>query len=85
MHYAVQAEIRGAHWVVHREPADFPGFIIAREWLILHGHKVPFATENVIIGYHEQFVRQVIEQRYPALVAMPRFPEDPPDVIEVWV
>ncbi len=67
-------------WTVYDSPTDFPGWAIARQWMI-HG-AVARATNVVIVAPTLELLRR----RMPAgLIAIPRHASDDPVIVETWL
>lgn len=66
-------------WVVTRNPTDYPGQFVAREWLI--GGEALGATLNHHVADTLDDVRDMIP---PGLVQVDRHPKDAPVIVECW-
>ncbi|MCK5923540.1 MAG: hypothetical protein KAG66_21575 [Methylococcales bacterium] len=64
-------------WVVYASPLDFPGQFVTR----LFKGETP--TGRLFIDNDLGAVRDYLEMK--GLVCLPRFPEDDPTIVEVWL
>lgn len=70
-------------WVVYDKPADYPYEFVARRW------KVDGDAVVEVQATHEMFVAPTLEELRAllprGLTCMPRFAEDEPQIVEVWL
>lgn len=70
-------------WVVYDHPKDFPHCFVARR----HAHAAEeneyYPTEDVVISPDLDTLRQWLARN--GLACMPRFENDPPHIVEVWL
>lgn len=63
-------------WTVYDNPADFPGKVVARKFVL------DKPTSDMIVGESLEEVRSKIPGDK---VRIPRDPSDPPAVVETWI
>ena len=63
-------------WVIYENPKDFPDKFVARMFI----NDKP--TGNIYVGDTLEDVRKIIPQ---GLALLPRFPQDDPKMVEVWL
>jgi hypothetical protein len=66
-------------FVVYDSPADFPGLFVVRRWEIRSGWVN--ACEARVANTLEA-AREVVP---PGMYRLPRFPDDDPKIVEVWL
>lgn len=69
-------------YAIYFNPKDFPGQYVVRAFLTTEGpDPIPF-VKPAYVGDSLEDARAVIPQ---GRVHFPRFPQDPPSVVEVWL
>lgn len=67
-------------WTVYDRPRDYPDHVVVRRWKIRDG--VPSPTD-------EHFTFDSLEEARasipPGLAVIPRFADDDPKIVEVWM
>lgn len=69
-------------WTVYDRPTDYPNNFVAREWHIVAGDTPPIARGVLLFNTLEE-LRADMEGR--GLVALARFPDDDPKIVESWL
>lgn len=69
-------------WVVYESPADYPGKFVARRWIIDRA-RGPVMTPTLHVAASLPEVRLPLIER--GLHCMPRFLDDLPHILEVWI
>ncbi|WP_155831239.1 hypothetical protein [Hyphomicrobium sp. 802] len=67
-------------WTIYERPTDYPNGFIAR--LFVHGPGIFGPSLETVKGATLQEVRAGLPK---GLFCMPRFPEDDPKIVEVWI
>lgn len=68
-------------WTVYDHPTDFPNDYVARKWEL--DSTGVHATDEVIL--HRRLAAVRGQMRVRGLTRLPRFPQDEPKIIEVWL
>lgn len=70
-------------WAIYERPLDYPKGFVVREWIIMRGDPEPHSGPAT---YHETLGR-ARHSGIPtqANLRIPRYPDDPPTLVEVWV
>jgi hypothetical protein len=63
-------------WVIYENPADFPGRVVARRWLL------DSPTKEYFVG---DTVEEVAAMLPRGLFKLPRSPIDDPCIVETWI
>lgn len=63
-------------WVIYKHPKDFPNKYVVRHWINENPTKTMY-TANTL-----EEIRKKIPQ---GLTLLPRFPQDDPKIVEVWL
>lgn len=69
-----------SQWVVYEHPRDYPDLYVVRRWEI--GQRMLYATDDVAFANSLEDIRKAIP---PGLYCLPRFAEDDPCIVEVWL
>lgn len=70
-----------SQWVVCWSPSDHPGkFTVRRHFVDAGGH---WPTNEGYVSSNIEWIRRVMQ--YKGLACIPRFPEDNPVIVEVWL
>jgi len=69
-------------WVVYDRPRDFPNKFVARRHYIVRGDPNPRASEEYAVADSLEEIRQRLP---PGLYCLPRFADDDPKIVEVWL
>jgi hypothetical protein len=72
------------HWVIYRNPSDYPGKFVVREWTIAFGDNpepTPSATVTAIKDTIDE-ARTFVPNGY---VNIGRMQNDDPAIFEVWI
>lgn len=68
-------------WVLYDHPQDAPDHFVARLWEAYSPQ--PTATNNVFLSRSLEDLRTWLAEQ--GLTCLPRYPEDDPVIIEVWL
>ncbi|KPH68610.1 hypothetical protein [Novosphingobium sp. ST904] len=69
-------------WVIYDRPSDFPQGFIARRWEVLREER---ATDDVLTSDNLEQLRFTIQREKFCSVVLPRFENDDPKIVEVWM
>lgn len=69
-----------SQWVIYNSPRDYPGKFVVRRWEIRPG--IPIPTSDVGTADTLEEIRRMIPS---GLYRLPRFDEDEPQIVEVWI
>jgi hypothetical protein len=67
-------------WTIYDHPRDYPDAFVARKWLIGGGPE-PGPTDEVMTAATLDELRRLMF----GLACIPRWPEDDPCIVEVWL
>jgi hypothetical protein len=67
-------------WTVYDHPRDYPHDFVARRWVAVGAHVQP--TSDMFTAPTLDQVRTLLP---PGLVCFPRFENDDPKIVEVWL
>ena len=70
-------------WRVYKHPKDYPGEYVARKFVITEDFYGP--NNESISSRSLRDVRNVLRSLYSGLIQLKRFPDDGPDIVEVWL
>lgn len=68
-------------WTVYERPRDYPEHYVARRWENVGGRE-PVPTTDVFVAASLAEVRALLP---PGLHCIPRFPDDQPVIVEIWL
>jgi len=71
-------------WVVYDHPLDFPDSFVARKHIVVLGtDAMLIVTEEIELAPTLREIRKLLEPL--GLVCLPRYENDDPKIIEVWL
>jgi hypothetical protein len=68
-------------WTIYDRPSDYPSNFVARLSLVGPGGQQP--TEHLLVSTDLDALREQMMQL--GLTCIPRYPEDQPHIVEVWL
>lgn len=68
-------------FVVYKNPADYPGLFVVREWHVIGGAQMPCPLPVAVVATLDEARRSVPEGH----VCFPAQPDDDPVIYEVWL
>jgi hypothetical protein len=70
-----------SQWVIYDHPSDFPDCFVIRRWVI--EATGPVKTADILWSTSLETLRDEMQRR--GLYCLPRFEEDDPKIVEVWM
>lgn len=71
-------------WTIYDHPLDYPDYYIARRWAANRdGTVTHFPTVYRTTSLSQ--LRAILQDENPGLTPVPRFPNDDPKIVEVWI
>jgi hypothetical protein len=72
-------------YVLYKNPSDYPGKYVLREWHIVHGSPVPVVNEKfLLVSPNRETIESFILPN-PNLFWLPRSPQDDPCIEGTWI
>lgn len=71
------------HYVVYHNPKDYPGKWVVRKWLVCQGEKEPLPDHIPVVVADSKTT--ALGKIPMGMHCIPRFPDDDPCVVEVWL
>lgn len=70
-----------SQWVIYWSPKDYPEQYVARRWEIVRGVPQPVPTNDMFVDDSIVELRKLL----PPGFRLPRFGDDDPCIVEVWL
>ncbi len=72
-------------WTIYRNPSDYPGQYVVREWAVNEQGQRMASSSPLSIHERLEIVRLAIQYHAPGAVCLARQPEDDPVILETWI
>jgi len=69
-------------WTIYDHPSDRPDCFIARRWIVMRSYNDPVPTRDVLTATTLDELRRLLP---PGLTCLPRYLNDDPKIVEVWI
>lgn len=69
-------------FTIYEKPIDFPDKFVVRKWVVVPGHPHPINDPDCALAWSIEEARALVPD---GLNRIPRYPDDDPKIVEVWM